>query len=130
MDIAALKTELIAGHPDTGAYDSDDALAAAELNAVNRTRNRTSMSGREVAAEILNADYDSLTADKKSQVLALVASEDIDPFGFAANVVKDVFGSGSDTVTALAAARVEDVSRAVEIGLGTIKAGHVEEART
>lgn len=31
-----LATELAAGHPDTGAYDADSVLAAAELNAVNR----------------------------------------------------------------------------------------------
>ena len=36
MDLAALAAELTAGHPDTGAYDADNALAAAEINAVNR----------------------------------------------------------------------------------------------
>ena len=36
MDIATVTTELLAGHPDTGAYDADDAVAADELNAVNR----------------------------------------------------------------------------------------------
>jgi len=39
MDYEALKTELDAGHPVTGAYDADDALAAGELNAVNVTVN-------------------------------------------------------------------------------------------
>lgn len=129
MDIAALKAELLAGHPDTGAYNANDALAAAELNVVNRNRNRTSMSGREVAAEIVDADYDGLTEEKKSQVLALTSGSDIDPFGFAANVVKDIFGDGSATVTALAAARVETVSRATEIGIGLVKVGYVEQAR-
>ena len=36
IDYQALKTELLAGHPDTGAYNVDDQLAADELNAVNR----------------------------------------------------------------------------------------------
>ena len=36
MDLAALAAELTGGHPDTGAYDADDAIAAGELNAVNR----------------------------------------------------------------------------------------------
>lgn len=35
-DLVALKAELLAGHPDTGAYNVDDALAAAEINEVNR----------------------------------------------------------------------------------------------
>ncbi len=39
MDIAALAVELAAGHPDTGAYNADDALAAGELNAKNRPAN-------------------------------------------------------------------------------------------
>jgi len=36
MDYQALKAELLAGHPDTGAYNVDDLLAAGELNAENR----------------------------------------------------------------------------------------------
>lgn len=36
MDYIALAAELTAGHPDTGAYNADDALAAGQLNAVNR----------------------------------------------------------------------------------------------
>ena len=36
MDIAALAAELAAGHPDTGAYNADDALAAGEINVLNR----------------------------------------------------------------------------------------------
>lgn len=36
MDYVALKAELDAGHPDTGAYSLVDATAADELNAINR----------------------------------------------------------------------------------------------
>jgi len=36
IDYLVLKAELTAGHPDTGAYNIDDGLAADELNAVNR----------------------------------------------------------------------------------------------
>lgn len=36
IDLNALKTELTAGHPTTGAYNVDDTLAAGELNAINR----------------------------------------------------------------------------------------------
>ena len=36
MDLTALAAELVAGHPVTGSYDSDDALAAGELNVLNR----------------------------------------------------------------------------------------------
>ena len=94
-----------------------------------RTRNRTSMSGRQVRAEVVDAEYDALTAEKKSQFLALTASGDLDPFGLGANVIKDIFGGGSATLTALQAARVESITRAQELGLGIVKPGHVEEAR-
>lgn len=36
IDYQALKAELLAGHPDTGAYNADDQLAADELNVQNR----------------------------------------------------------------------------------------------
>lgn len=36
MGVAELKAELLAGHPDTGAYNVDDTIAADEINAVNR----------------------------------------------------------------------------------------------
>lgn len=35
-NLQALKAELLAGHPDTGAYNADDQLAADEINALNR----------------------------------------------------------------------------------------------
>ena len=129
MDIQALKAELAGVHPVTGAYDADAEVAADQLNAVNIVRNRDSMTGRAVAAEIVDAEYDALTDAKKSQAISLVSADSVDPFGFAQNVVKDVFGSGSATVTALGAARVETVSQAVAVELGWVRPGNVTEAR-
>ncbi len=129
MDINALKAELAGVHPTTGPYAADNAVAANQLNKVNIVRNRTSMTGREVAAEVVNAEYDALTEAKKGQILALIASDDIDPFGFAANVVTNVFGAGSSTVTALAVARTETVSQAVDKSLGDVREGTVAQAR-
>lgn len=125
----ALREELDGSHPVTGAYSADNEIAASQLNAVNINRNRTSMTGREVADEIIDADYNALTEGNKTKVLALIASDTLDPFGFGANVIKDIFGAGSDTLAALALARVETISRAVELGLGEVTPGHVEEAR-
>lgn len=99
------------------------------LNTKNRSRNRTGMTGREVANEVVNSEYDALTDTKKNQFLSLIASEDLDPFGLAANVVKDVFGTGSTTVADLATARVETISRAEELGIGKATFGPVDDAR-
>ena len=129
MNFTALAAELAGVHPVTGAYDADSTVAAAQFHVKNIVRNRTSMTGREVAAEIDDAEYDALSDVKKTQILALTAHADIDPFGFAANVIKDVFGAGSGTVSALAVARVETVSQAVAKSLGYVKPGHIEQAR-
>lgn len=129
MNYVVLKSVLLAGHPSTGTYDADSSIAAGQINLANIERNKTSMSGRAIAAEIVNSEYDAMTGEKKLQILSIISSADVDPFGFAANVVKDVFGSGSDTLTALAAARVETVSDATVNNLGTVKPGHIEIAR-
>jgi hypothetical protein len=52
----------------------------------------------------------------------------INPFGIEADLMQDIFGA-STTITALQAARKENISRAEELGLGVVGAGQVEEAR-
>lgn len=94
------------------------------INAVNRSRDRVSMSGREVAAEIVDAEYDPLSAVVKAHVLALVAGDDLDPFGFAADRIKEIF-PGSVTLANLAVARVELISRAQELGFGRVKGSQI-----
>ncbi len=110
--------------------EATDVLNTIHPSPNTRTRDRTSMSGRQVRAEVVNAEYDALPADKKSQFLALTASGDLDPFGLGANIIKDIFGGGSVTLGALQIARVESITRAQELGLSIVKPGHVEAART
>lgn len=130
MDIDALKTELLAGHPGTGAYDADDAVAATQLNAVNRTRNKPTMTGSEVMNAIVKAEFTALSAADKQMVWDIVHLGEINPFGIEADLFVDIFGGGSATITDLQTARKYDVSRGVELGLGQVKTGHVETART
>lgn len=128
-NIDTIKTEIDTDPLARGYSGMTDQQVADDLNTVYRQRNRTSMSGREVADEIVDAEYDALSDAKKAQLLSLGASDSIDPFGFGANVIKDIFTAGSTTVSNLAAARVETISRAEELGIGTVKTGWVEEAR-
>lgn len=128
MDYIALKAELDAGHPDTGAYDADDSLAADQLNALNRTRNRTSMSGSEVLNAIDKTEYLDLSDAMKQLVWNVLHIGQLNPFGVEAALMLEAFGS-STTITTLNALRVEAVSRAVELGLGVIAPGDVENAR-
>jgi len=127
--IDRLRTELLAGHPVTGAYNADAALAAAELNAVNSTTNVGSMTGSEVMNKIVPSAFKALSAADKQTVWDILHLGTINPFGIEASLLTDIFGGGSATITALGAARKNNVSRAVELGLGEIKPGHVERAR-
>ena len=129
VDIDALKAELLAGHPGTGAYSSDDAVATAELLTVNRSRNLSSLTGSEVVNAINVTEFDALSAVDKQMVWDIVHLGDVNPFGVEATLFTNIFGGGSTTITALAAARTEAVSRAEELGFGSVGVGHVQEAR-
>ncbi len=129
MDIAALAAEIASGHPGTGAYDADDETAAAQLNAVNRTMNKATMTGSEVFNSVNAGQWSGLTDADKQIVWDIVHLGTINPFGVEQTMMVGVFGAGSATITALAAARVTSVSRAVEIDLGLVKIGHVSQAR-
>lgn len=128
MDLAALAAELTAEHPETGAYSADDATAAMELNVVNRTKNRTSMTGSEVLNAIYPTDWNGLTADQKSDVWDICHLGTLNPFGMEATLLQGIFGT-STTIATLQAARLDNVSRAVELGLGVVGEGHVAQAR-
>ena len=128
-DIDALKTELTAGHPDTGAYDADDAAAAVEINVVNRTTNKLVLTGSEVYNAIVPSAYTGLSATDKSEVWNILHLGELNPFGLEATRFVSIFGAASATITALKALRIDDVSRAVELNLGKVRAGEVAEAR-
>ena len=131
MNYLGLKAELDAGHPDTGAYDADDAVAAGQLNAVNRTRNRTSVTGKEVKDRITTVDWASRSDAQKSQLLALVARDDLDPFGVDAAIFSEAMsGRAGTTVADLNAYRVENISRAVELGFGVVTEFTIDTARS
>lgn len=108
-----------------------DKEVADSLNNLDRSRNRSSMSGDEVYNSIANrADWDGLTDVERGHFLSFCGRETIDPFA-SANVetVKKIFGDVSATVTNLSAARVETVSRATEINIGFVREGDVQHVR-
>ena len=132
MNYAALTAELAAGHPSTGVYSADAQTAANEINAANITRIKASMTGEEVFQATVMSEYKALGADKKAQWLAFTNRDSINPEagGRAQEIVVDIFGAGSQTVAALAAARNETVSRATVLGLGRVRAGDIIVARS
>lgn len=128
--ISVIKAEL---DDNVSLYGSmTDQEVADELNLVDKQRNRTSMSRAEIYENIDSAALAGLTSLQLDQ-LNLALSDNVDPFGNAAQVFVDIFGNPSDTITALIAARVETVSQAEILGIGGIElnslVGWVTEAR-
>jgi hypothetical protein len=127
--IGVVQAEL-ASNPLGRNYAGTDQAVADSFNAVNRQRNRVSMTGSEIARHIVESEWDLIVdATLRSDVLGLLGIDDIDPFGFAVVVMKRAFGGGSATLAALAAARVETISRGQELGLGTVLGSDIDHAR-
>ena len=131
MDLDALKAEIDSDPLTRGYAGMDDAAVAASLNTADRSRDKTSVSGSDIFAQIDGAELDALSDAARTEILQLCAIDTVDPFGPAANIVLRVFAGAAGTVTrpALSAFRVETISRAEELGLGVVATGHVEEAR-
>ncbi len=133
----ALKDEL-AGDPLVRGYSGmTDEEAAADLNTSYRTRNRTSMSGDEIFQATDPGEFNALltgsgnTADDQGHWLAFCGRDTVDPFATAnVQLVISIFGGGSTSVSNLNAARVESITRGEELGLGLVKIGHVNVARS
>lgn len=130
MNIDALRAELTAGHPGTGAYDADDVVAAGQLNAVNRTVNVESVTGQQIFEAVVPSHYNALSSDFKILFGTIVGMGTIPVNGTNTKAaLTAMFVGATATLTALAALQTETVSRAVELGLGVTRAGHIEEAR-
>lgn len=136
--MSVLSVELTSD-PETLGYPVSDQGATDLINSLTtgRTRNREFMTGDEIAQQADDTELDALddgsannTADVKSHWLHLCTRDTIDPFAVAnVHLVVSIFGSGSQTVLNLQAARVETVSRATELGLGIVRVGDVIRAR-
>ncbi len=111
----------IANDPLTRGYVSmTDQQLLDSLNAENIPRDRVSMTGLQVKASINPGEYKLLTPPKKQQMIEWLKRDDLDPFGFDRDVLVDIFGT-STTVASLDAARVETISRGVELRLGVVR---------
>lgn len=136
-DLVALKAEIDTDPLTRGYAAMTDAQVAADLNSSYRERNRDSMSASEVLNAIDIAEFNALTNAAESQIWNVLhlggqsgpGGGSIDPFGIEATIFTNVFGAGSATIAALSAARKESITRGVELGLGLVKPGHVEQAR-
>lgn len=129
-----LRTELLVDPLGRGYSTMSNQEAADDLNSIypspdTRTRDRTSMSASEVYNAIDQANWTSLSSTERQEFWDILHIGDVNPFGREAVRFTAIFGSGSATIIALKAARVESISRAAELGLGEVKSRHVGYAR-
>jgi hypothetical protein len=129
MDYRALKAEMDADPLGRGYAGMTDAQASASLNVANRTRVRNAMSASEVFQAISAAEFAAKTDAQRQLVLGILGFGTVNPAGREAEVFVQVFGAGSQTIAALAAARQETVSRATEIGLEAVLPGDIAKTR-
>lgn len=107
-----------------------DAEARDDLNLKDIVRIKLTMTNTELLAEQDSVEYIALTDAKKSQWLSLLGADTIDPQGQAVEIVKDIWGNGSVTMSNLNTARNETISRATELELPVLAEGDVSFART
>jgi hypothetical protein len=148
MDYAALRAELLTDPLALGYAALSDAQAAARLNATDtgRTRRRADVSSAEITQSVTVADYTALGANPTAAALsterrylawlALIAAAPsvrlLNDDGSNTPVIDNLlamFPAGSGTRTRLQALATRAISRAEELGLGTVAPGDVTLAR-
>lgn len=132
MDVKTqILVDELTNDPLTRGYSGmTNAQVVSSLNTVDRSRNKTSLSGDEIFQATDPTQYGALTDTQKSQWLAFCGRDSLDPFATAnVTVVTEIFGGGSTTVTNLNSLRTESVSRGEEIGFGKVREGDVQDAR-
>ena len=129
MDYIALKAEIDTDSLVRGYSGMTDQQVADDLNTVYRTRNRTSMTGKEVKDRIDVTEWDARTDAQKQIILAMCNRDDLDPFGIDQQIFTDAMAGATNTIADLAAYRVEDVSRADELGIGLVTVAAIESSR-
>jgi hypothetical protein len=135
MDYQALRNELDTDALAFGYSGMTDAQVVSAINSVNspygQTVTKSSLTGAEVFKATDSTEFDALTDAQRSEWLSLCAIQDLDPNNGtpAAATATRIFGGGSTTLASLQSLRDEVVSRAVQIGLGSVHVGDVQNAR-
>ena len=130
MDIPKLAAELTTDPLPRGYSGMTDAEAAADLNTEYRTKTRDLVSGSEILNATDDTEFGDLSVTDQSRWMNLCGIESIDTgSGIAKSLEAELFGAGTTTRDNLIAIRALIISRAVELGLGTVKTGHIQQAR-
>ena len=127
--LVIMKAELTADPLGRGYSSMDSQQVADDLKTEYRSRVKALMTATEVFQNIDKAEFLALADGHQNLVMNIMGFGSINPAGREAEIFVQLFGAQSQTVQAVAQARQEPVSRAVELGVGGVRAGDVDEAR-
>ena len=131
MDLGKLRLELTADPQGLGYAAMTDLDAATALNAVNRTRNRRSITSTELYEALNLAEYRAFTSgmQKRLDVLLGLGAIQVGPSSRGRSELLNLFPNGTTTRSSLLAVVQETVSRSTELGMGLVNEGDVTHAR-
>lgn len=129
--LVILRAELDAGHPGTGAYDANADIAKDQINAENRAVANDSLSGKEFKDAIDATEFDALTDPQKQLAYTLFNSDSLDASvgSIDRQTAVTLFAGMTTTLAAISALQTKNISRAAELGLGTVATGDILAAR-
>lgn len=134
--IQLLKAEIDTDPLARGYSGMTDAQVAADVNAVNRTIDRSQVPAASVLAAIKPGDFLLTFATATVNLVHaryfdyIMATETVDlDHPNIRTALSTIFAGKTDTLQALNALQTRSVSRGVEIGAGIVYPGHVGEAR-
>lgn len=98
-----------------------------DINTEYRTQIKPSMTGTEIFQAIDAAEFVALATADRDLIMQFFTWESINPGGNEVVVFSAIFGGASATISNLSTARLENVSRAFELGLPEVLAVDVLE---
>ena len=131
MNYTILASELFIGHPDTGAYDADSAIAAQQINEPNREVAKLT-SPLEASNATDAGEFNALSDVDQQKWISVLAWDSINlNAGMGLATAQGIWAGAAGTITrpALIATRTHLVGRSTEILLGVVSPGDIEYAR-
>jgi len=134
MDYVILHDELTTDPLTRGYSTMTDAEAADDLNTSYRTHTLQRLDQADVYNAVALTEFAALAQAEKQETWDIIhiggpSGLWVRPGDTARARLINIFGAQSDTIQALAVLLTRDISRAEELGLGTVKPGHVAKAR-
>ncbi len=129
-DIAKLKTLLASPHPVSGAWEVDDAAAAAQGNEVDMEKDVETVAGQDIFEAVVPADFFALDAENQALFLGIVGMGTVKVNGTNTKAaLVAMFAGKTNTLEALGKLQKRNVSLFQLNGVGLVRTGEIMEAR-